>query len=509
MVAIALAATIVVWLILWAGLRDARKAGLVASLGVIFFYTAGTITQSLDHLCGELSAIWVKQNPHLPPNLVISVEAVLLLIAAYLIVVRLQPIREWTSFLNVFALVAVALPTVSILHTRMFEPGPAVHEGPLLATAPASEQRPDIYYIILDGFARADVMKENFNLDIEPFLDHLRQKGFFVARNSTSNYCQTPLSIASSLNCDYLDKFVDPKSLDTSWMGELIPNGSVVKTLRHLGYTFVSYASGFDQTEQPEGADVYLTPFQYLSNFHRLFLVDTPFRNFLPHAGDEDGYTTDRKRIDFLLKNLPEVAKRPEPTFTFAHIRAPHPPFVFGSNGEDISPHGRGYYLNDGDLFNLHDGDDKAYVQGYRGQAEYIARELGRTIDRLLAASPEPPIILIQSDHGSGLRLFLEDPEATDMWERMCITNAYLFPGRDYQGLDDEITPVNSFRVVFNTFFGSKLPRLPDRAYFSTWGVPFRFIDVTDRVRAGPPRTGTGKAKEGGDSEGAAPQEGP
>jgi hypothetical protein len=64
----------------------------------------------------------------------------------------------------------------------------------------------------------------------------------------------------------------------------------------------------------------------------------------------------------------------------------------------------------------------------------------------------------------------------------MSILNAYFFPNRKYDGLYSRISPVNSFRVVFNTFFGGSLELLPDRNYFSTWNDPYLFIDVTDRA---------------------------
>ncbi len=58
---------------------------------------------------------------------------------------------------------------------------------------------PAIYYIILDGYARSEVMRELFDFDNTAFLERLERKGFFVARGSNANYCQTPLSRSSSL----------------------------------------------------------------------------------------------------------------------------------------------------------------------------------------------------------------------------------------------------------------------------------------------------------------------
>src|SRR5205823_5251857 len=79
--------------------------------------------------------------------------------------------------------------------------------------------------------------------------------------------------------------------------------------------------------------------------FHHMLLSRTPLVQFLPSPGLRDAYTWARERILFLLETVPQIARRAEPTFTFAHVLAPHPPFVFGEDGEDVSPHERSYYL--------------------------------------------------------------------------------------------------------------------------------------------------------------------
>ena len=197
-----------------------------------------------------------------------------------------------------------------------------------------------------------------------------------------------------------------------------------------------------------------------------------------------DAYTQSRARTLYLLEKLPQIASSGEPTFTFAHILSPHPPFVFGENGEDVGAHDKQYYLTDGEFFRTWYGDRNVYVDGYRKQAAYLTAQVERMIDRLLAISSEPPVIILQSDHGSGLGLSTESADETDMHERMSILNAYYLPdGKGDLPLYQSISPVNSFRVVLNTYFDAGLELLPDRSYYSTWGDPFKFIDVTDKVR--------------------------
>jgi hypothetical protein len=67
----------------------------------------------------------------------------------------------------------------------------------------------------------------------------------------------------------------------------------------------------------------------------------------------------------------------------------------------------------------------------------------------------------------------------------MGILNAYYLPGTGQAGLYPSITPVNSFRVVFNAYFGTDLPILPDRSYIFTNQLHlYDFRDITDLLRA-------------------------
>jgi hypothetical protein len=359
----------------------------------------------------------------------------------------------------------------------------AIRQPATLATAPSSAARPDIYFIVLDSYARGDVMRDLFEFDNSPFLEHLERAGFYIARQSTSNYCQTPLSLASTLNAVYLNDLIPATTHDRTQLTEWISDAAVVRALKGLGYQFVRFATGFPETDDPQ-ADHYLSPVPRISPFHYMLLTRTPLARLLAPEGLHDGYLCSRERTLFLLETVPRIARWRQPTFTFAHVLAPHPPFVFGANGEDVSPHDRNYFLADGEFFRKYFADGSTYATGYRDQAIFITKQVERMIDGILANSPEPPLIILESDHGSGLRFDGTSVEQTDVRERLSNLNAYYLPGRGREALYPSISPVNTFRLVFNAYFGASLDRLPDRSYYSTWDDPFQFIDVTDQLRS-------------------------
>jgi hypothetical protein len=44
--------------------------------------------------------------------------------------------------------------------------------------------------------------------------------------------------------------------------------------------------------------------------------------------------------------------------------------------------------------------------------------------------------------------------------------NAIYFPDKNYKDLYSEMSPVNTFRVIFNNYFGQHLPLLKDSSVF-------------------------------------------
>jgi hypothetical protein len=246
--------------------------------------------------------------------------------------------------------------------------------------------------------------------------------------------------------------------------------------LAEAGYRVFAFDSGFSPTEWKD-ADEYLTPTDepfktYLlggiNKFESLVLQTSAglllydAKSALPktlRAFLDGAYTEHRERILYAFDKLETLPRIDEPIFVFVHILAPHSPFVFGANGEIVGRSSPFTLNNDEDI-----ADPKAYIQGYRNQIQYINRRTLQMLQDIITASQTPPIIILQGDHGPKAGIASQSG-------RMEIMNAYYLPGGD-DNLDNTISPVNSFRVIFNHYFGGQFELLPDISFFSTYQKP-------------------------------------
>jgi hypothetical protein len=336
--------------------------------------------------------------------------------------------------------------------------------------------RPDIYYIILDAYGRDDVLYGLYGLDNQPFLDYLRGKGFYVASESHSNYVQTVFSIPSSLSYTYINPPQEGVN-GLEYFLDLVEDNQIMKDLKGCGYLTVAIESGFYFTEHP-GTDIYFSNKDVLNSFEDLLLAGSPWQVIADQLNlqpVEQSYKAHRQRVLYSFEQLGELYKMPGPKIVFAHIVSPHPPFVFDARGRPVEP-AWGYSVNDGDDFK---GDLDYYRAGYAMQVQFVNHKLEQAIDALLENSPAPPVIILQGDHGSGSRLDWDSPANTCLWERTSILNAYYLPGNGMSMLYPSVSPVNSFRVVLDAYFGANLSLLPDRTYFTSHRLERQSIEIT------------------------------
>ena len=464
-------AALVLWLFLWLLLNNSRRAALVVSLFLALFFAYGRV----------LDAVGTSA----PPQLLPAIAGGILILGALFFGLPRREFAGLTVVLNLASLALVAINLVTgvpaLLRSRT---------ASLNATRAATTQTagmPDIYYIILDGYARADILDSVYHYDNSGFISWLEQEGFRVGARSRSNYSQTYLSLASSLNMTYLDSVASKLGRDSdnrSPLLHMIGDSRVVRELRRRGYTIASFVSGYTGTDLAN-ADIHFGPRWALSEFQNVLISTTALPLILDRVLKRSQSDLHRERILYAFQHLPDAARLKHPVFVFCHILSPHPPFVFGAQGEKTEPQ-RYFTMTEGGSFQTVDkGRIRAeYVEKYRAQLQFVSARTKTAIERILAASPQPPVIILQADHGPGSVLNWDDPEPEDLAERFAILNAYHIPGQSsidnrQSTIPESISPVNSFRLVSRQLFGSDYPLLPDQSWFSTIAKPWRFYDAS------------------------------
>lgn len=479
--AIALIAAAVLFAVLRMATGSVDRGGLILSVFWLLFFTIGPV------LYGD----WKQSVPGGPAVGVVAVVAIwlgLLSAASFVILRTKAELAPVTRALNRASIFLLAMPLALGAYRSLAPSGAdslSADSGAASAPGAPRDDLPDIYYIMLDGYAREDVLRELYDFDNSDFLNELRERGFYVASGARANYAQTHLAVASVLNLDYLQdifprhRIEDPSPYITTSM---ISNSEAARALRERGYRMIAFPTGYLPTDLKD-ADVYVDVSAGLSEFHAVLLSLTPLdavgRAFRRELGVS--HESHRRRALYTLDHLHDFALAEGPKFIFAHLICPHPPFVFGPRGEARKVD-RAFELVDGSALIKSAEDRIAYIGAYRDQVRFINRKIVSAVENILRASPRPPVIVIHSDHGPGSKLDWDRPDRTDMKERMSILNAIYFPGGPSPKFYETMSPVNIFRFVFNEVFGADFPILEDKSFFSTPYANFEFHDVTDRT---------------------------
>ncbi len=338
------------------------------------------------------------------------------------------------------------------------------------------QNKRDIYLIILDGYSSADVLRELYDYDITWFYSQLENRGFHVFLPARTNYSQTRTSIASLMNMDYLDSLLPNINKDSTNgipLREVIRNNRVIQILSNNGYTIESTNSGYFYTSL-DAFSIKSILLNKISTFEICLLKRTIFYPFFHN----ELYQLVR---DGTLSNINSIAPpMNELKFHFAHIYAPHPPFVFGRNGETYNPP---YIFENNDADALIKGTSIDYYHSrYPEQVEYISKEILKKIDQLQADTQKQPIIILIGDHGSGMSVDQDIINSSNHFERMNILHAVYFPGINSADLPDDTTPINIFRIIFNLYFKTNFQLLENRSFVSSYTRPYSFVDVTELV---------------------------
>jgi hypothetical protein len=391
----------------------------------------------------------------------VSILFISFCVAIYALVqfVNIQKNMPWTVAQNLLAPVSISLQT-------------------------NHPNKPDIYYIIPDGYGSQSMLQEIHGYDNAEFIQALEARGFFIAPDSKSNYHRSILSISSTLNMQYLDSLYDTFGDSNLWwpMAQTLSNNYTQQMLKTQGYQMANVASGWDFTTFPN-ADYYKQPHVItLNTFEKLFIQRTALASLgifdWNNAISFPNYSMHRKVVLYAFEQLHEIPDIPGPKFVFVHIMSPHTPFIFDSKGNYLPPDYPFTFSDTGEFL----GTPSEHREGYLEQLQFINTQILAAVDAILQKSPHPPIIIIQGDHGPSVFVDYHSVEKACLQERYSILNAYHFPSVSSEEIPEDISPVNTFRFIFNHYFDAELEILPNHHYFSPASSMYEFIDISEQI---------------------------
>ena len=450
----------IVFFIVWLYFRKIHKAAFLTMLLVTLFFTYGHAFIYID-----------KKYPK--SNYIMWLEVGWIILLALSIFWVTRPKLTFVSSASTLNIVALALLIMSVGPISLQSEPRSVHalgleSAPVESGLTRPENPPDVYFFLLDSYGRADLLKQAYGFDNSEFVNELEQRGFFIAKCSQSNYVRTEISLGSSLNMQYLQKLSDTYTSDSTarhLLWDSLKHSAVRYNFESMGYETVTFDTGFEWLNISD-TDHFISPppaSSGMTEFEGLFMRTTAAR-FAQDLGwvDPDyllgvGF---RDRFNNVFDHIENVAKIQPPTYSYIHIISPHPPFVFDPEGNPTYPP---------DFWNeQREYPPDLYQKGYVNQVQFLNKKMIQAIDTILANSETPPIIILQGDHGPWL-------QPTD--KRFRNLTAIYFPDHKDK-LYSTITPVNIFRLVFNTYFGGKYDILDNVSYFSPVPKIYNFSEM-------------------------------
>lgn len=441
------ACSFVLAFIAWLFYRNIIKAAFIAAVLMAFQFFFGNIQDSLVKISSQ--GFISKYRFIIPVSLFVFAIIIILTKKAS------ASLPKISAYLNVLLLLLLAMDVGWLI----IKPGKVERISTAAAlpdklAIPANRNKPDIYLILLDQYAGASALKDVFAFDNSAFENALTARGFHIVKNSRSNYNLTPFSMASLLSMDYLGREMgEKKNLNVGYSYEIIRNSCVIHFLEKNGYRFYNY-SLFDFPGYPaykyKDFLPYGTRLITASTFTGRVMRD--LRSSVLEG--KVGSTSMREKIayeylhfnDTIFKWTQDITinKTDKPRFIYSHFMLPHFPYYFDSLGKPLP-------------IEKLSGFRKTNANDYTGYLQYGNKKIMELVDHLLTTSPDPPVIMLLSDHG-----FRNPDKKADRKYDFMNLNAIYIPGKKYNAFYDGMSNVNQFRALFNTCFDLQLPLLKD-----------------------------------------------
>ncbi len=443
------------------------KSVLISSLVIILLFTYVPIS---DLLFGEIVGNEINEEDTFSHIVLLSSLLVALFVVTFVVV---KSKNNFDKILKISFAIVITLILFNVVEIAYYSNANKIFTDNSVETFSVNQDNlRDVYYITLDAHASTAALKKYFNYDNSHFEDFLKEKGFFIPKLSFTNYVETKLSMASILNMDYIDLESKSEKEQDLILKQMMIDNAIVKNFKRNGYEIVSFDNEYNYEPSSEPNNVCNGDLRSLRLL--TFVISTTpyvvFKNMLISTLDEtsnDGkgdvslqpMIENRKCVFDALPNVQNDFSHP--MYVHAHMIVPHGPYIFDSVGNTVSARTL---------------SAEQIPPAYLAQLQYTDMRIMDSVEQLLENKPKP-IIVIQSDHGFRFSVGENDTLIDHGFSNFA---AYYFPDEELNENEfAEMTPVNTFRILFNKYFGTDYDILEHKAFQRDNST---FIEVTEQV---------------------------
>lgn len=326
--------------------------------------------------------------------------------------------REW-PLASAYARAALTISAVFFLLGALRAAAYLDPPGQASSTAPTAGR--SVYLILLDGYPRADTLRQDLGIDNGPFIGDLAARGFDTYDDARSARGYTELTLLSLLNGS--DAGVPHESgaaADKRAARRQLDEARLPLRAMDSGYGYVVIDSPIGHVSFTTGRHIRHAG---VTDFEERLLAASSLGGLLAAVAPDLLTSSLRAHLDDSLASLVELSRPGSGRLVLAHLMAPHLPFLYAADGSGlpVPP----YWPRDqlfGSVIEDIEIDLDYYRTMYGGHLRTVNAKVLATVDAMIAADPDAVIVLF-SDHGA--RYSFDAPEE---WQRSFL--AARTPGR-------------------------------------------------------------------------------
>jgi hypothetical protein len=311
----------------------------------------------------------------------------------------------------------------------------------------------------LDEYTDNEILMKKFGHDNQEFLKFLSQNEFYMPTKSFSTFETTIDELNVILNMDY------PKK--RGWVSDnyqRLYDNEVMSIFSDQNYSVIE-TNSMMRWKNFSDVDARLC---YDANIYSEFLDQVLRKSIIKHFLEQHHDNTRRDVIRCTFSELNDLALESSgPKYVFSHIYVPHPPFIFGPNGENVIP-------DHNEISGLQSWENP---DGYINQFIYATDQVRIVINNIVQNDPTA-IIILQGDTGTFTGIDdLSKRKMNDIYQAHSILYAVKIP--DANNLEN-VGPLNTYRIIFNNYFNTNYEYLEQRNY--ELDKDNNLVDITEKL---------------------------